>query len=258
MMNLLDLTILGPAMIAGIIVAVTHVPLGRQVLVRGIIFLDLAVAQIAGLGATAASVFFHEPSMLIVQVSTFTGALVGSFLLYQMEQRWAEIQEALIGSIFVIAASLNILLLAHDPHGGEQLQSLLAGQILWVGSEQLAIAGLMSLVVLLIWNFARKKIGGVLFYLAFSLAVTTSVQLVGVYLVFASLILPALASRHTSLVWGFAVALSGYGVGLVGSALFDTPAGPMIVLSIAFCSFIPFLLSGNKLLAVKKPEGTGN
>jgi zinc/manganese transport system permease protein len=231
----LEPALLLPALLAGLLILATHVPLGRIVLSRGIVFLDLAVAQIAGLGVMAAHQFGFE-SGLGVQAAAVTAALLGALLLGWTERRWPETQEALIGSAFVVAASVGILLLAHDPHGGEELQDLLAGQILWVGRTQLQWAGVVTafLGVLLLFPFSRKGLG---FYTVFAAAVTLSVQLAGVYLVFASLILPALAVRGLAgwkgLTPGWLLGALGYGLGLAASALMDWPSGAVIVCAIA-------------------------
>lgn len=138
-----DLSILGPALIAGLLVLATHVPLGREVLARGIIFIDLAVAQVAGLGVLAAHYFGDEPGALAVQAAAVTAALAAAVVLNYTEKRWAEIQEALIGALFILAASGGILLLAGSPRGGEHLRELLVGQILWVTPQALAITALV-------------------------------------------------------------------------------------------------------------------
>lgn len=243
-MNLaaLDLGILGPPLLAGLLVLATHVPLGRQVLARGIIFIDLAVAQIAGLGVILAQVSGSHMEELGVQLAAFGAALAGAAGLYLCERRWPQVQEAVIGSVFVLAATGAILLLAGDPQGGEHLKDLLVGQVLWVSGAQLWPAALLSGVVLALWfglAGARRSLG---FYLLFAVAVTASVQLVGVYLVFASLILPALGSRASDgrrgLLLAYGVGISGYVLGLMASAVFDLPAGPVIVWALALCALV--------------------
>src|SRR4249919_3751404 len=127
-----NFSILWPAMLAGLIVLSTHVPLGQQVLRRGIVFIDLAIAQVAGLGVTVAGAFGQDPHGLTVQVAACVAALAGALLLTWTEKAWPAVQEALIGVLFVAAASVELLLLANNPHGGEHLKDLLVGQILWV------------------------------------------------------------------------------------------------------------------------------
>ncbi len=229
---MITLDILGPPLLAGFLVCLTHVPLGRQVLDRGIIFLDLAIAQIAALGVLAALLINAELSNIWVQSIAVLSALTGAAGLQVCERFWPDIQEALIGATFVLAATASILFLAHNPHGAEQMQELLAGQILWVSYTQLIPVAVLYAVVLALLFFA-KSLGRWVFYVSFSLAVTASVQLIGVYLVFASLILPALAVRHiknSKALWiGYLVGILGYALGLLFSSLFDLPSGPLIV-----------------------------
>ena len=238
-MNLdaLDLSILGPAFAAGLLVLATHVPLGRQVLARGIVFIDLAIAQIAGLGVIAADAMGWEPQGFAVQISAVSAALLGAVMLTFTEKRWPALQEALIGALFVLAACAGILLLASNPHGGEHLKNLLVGQILWVSYRQLLPVALLTVILLVLWFGAGARLGRLGFYAIFAFAVTASVQLVGVYLVFASLIIPALAGRfhpaRRQLAVGYGVGVLGYALGLALSAVFDLPSGAVVVWALA-------------------------
>jgi zinc/manganese transport system permease protein len=289
-MNLasLDFSILGPALIAGLLVLSTHVPLGQQVLARGIIFIDLAVAQVAGLGVIAAHGFGWEPGTLGVQVAAVGAALLAALMLNETEKRWPEIQEALIGALFVLAASGGLLLLAGNPHGGEHLKELLVGQILWVSPQSLMAAALVYAAVLALWvglrtrlrtpafgdgieatsaasllrgprlhpgveaRGARQGWRGGAFYVLFAICVTVSVQLVGIYLVFASLILPALAVRRLrgvrQLAWGYGIGATGYVLGIVLSALADLPTGAVVVYTLAAAA-----LAAGRLRASNRP-----
>ena len=237
----LDWGILGPALIAGLLVLATHVPLGMQVLDRGIVFIDLAIAQIAGLGVIAAIALGLPENGWAVQVAAVCAALLGAVLLTWTERKAPEQQEALIGVMFILAACAGILLLAGNPHGGEHLKELLVGQILWVNSTQLLwLAGTSAALLALLLSGAMQRLGRFGFYGVFALAVTASVQLVGVYLVFSSLIIPALATRA----WrgprrqavAYALGAAGYGLGLALSALFDLPSGAVIVWALALCA----------------------
>jgi len=243
-MNLagLDAGILGPAMIAGLLVLATHVPLGTQVLTRGIVFIDLAIAQIAGIGVIAADAMGWEPQGWAVQVAAVSAALLGALVLTYTERRWPQIQEALIGVLFVLAACAGLLLLANNPHGGEHLKDLLVGQILWVNTTQLELMAVLSALLLGLWFGLGQRLGRLGFYIIFAMAVTASVQLVGVYLVFASLIIPALATRglggRERLAMSFLIGAAGYAVGLACSALFDLPSGAVVVLVMALLAGI--------------------
>jgi zinc/manganese transport system permease protein len=241
-MNLATLDLLLWPFIVGLLVLSTHVPLGRRVLARGIIFLDLAVAQLAVLGVVAAHALDLAADGWPTQLAAAAAALAGAAALAACERRWPQIQEALIGSTFVVAASAAVLLLAGDPHGGEHLAELLTGQILWATPEQaIRIAALYGgLLALMAWR--GERLGGLGFYLLFALAITASVQLVGVYLVFASLILPALAVRglppRIALRAGWALGALAYAAGLAASAWLDWPAGPAVVIGLAAATLV--------------------
>jgi zinc/manganese transport system permease protein len=236
------LSILWPALIAGVLVVMSHVPLGQVVLSRGIVFIDLAIAQVAGLGVIAAHSFGLGASGWTTQVAAASAALAGSLLLTWTERKRPEVQEALIGVLFVLASTAQILILANDPHGGEDLKDLLAGQILWVTRQQLVHAAILTGIFLLAWFRWRQQLGRVGFYVLFALVVTISVQLVGVYLVFTSLIVPAVATyRHPvrrQLALGYALALASYVVGLVLSAVLDLPSSPVIVWAMALIGLL--------------------
>jgi zinc/manganese transport system permease protein len=249
----LNLAILGPAFVAGLLVLSTHVPLGREVLKRGIIFIDLAIAQIAGLGVIAANIMELESGME-VQVAAVSAALVAAAVLTWSERRFPQVQEALIGVLFVLGATGSILLLASDPHGGEELKDLLVGQILWVNMETLGYVAVLYGAVLAVWfGLGRERIGHAGFYLLFAIVVTASVQLVGIYLVFASLIVPALATRPVSGTRGLSVALGmgvcGYGLGLVISAVTDWPTGAVIVWTLALLAVLVAPLTSQSTVA---------
>jgi zinc/manganese transport system permease protein len=235
----LDPTILGPACLAGVLVLSTHVPLGQHVLARGIIFIDLAIAQIAALGVLVAMYFGIDEHGVSVQFAAAAAALLGAALLTWTERRWPDQQEPLIGTLFVLAATGGLLVLADNPHGGEHLKELLIGQILWVSMSQLIPMALLSVVLLAAMFLLRARLNGLIFYGVFALAITASVQLVGVYLVFASLIMPALAtiglSGRKRTVVAYAVGVCGYVIGLALSAVLDLPSGALIVWTLAGC-----------------------
>ena len=242
----LDISILGPACLAGLIVLSTHVPLGKQVLARGIIFIDLAIAQIAALGVISAGFFGIDEHGLGVQVAAAIAALLGAGLLAWTDRRWPEYQEPLIGTLFVLAATGGLLLLANNPQGGEHLKDLLVGQILWVSYEQLIPAAVLSALLLGFMWLRRGRLAGLVFYALFALAITASVQLVGVYLVFASLIVPALATAGMGgrgrLVAAYVIGAVGYASGLALSAVLDLPSGALIVWTLAGCALLAQLV----------------
>jgi zinc/manganese transport system permease protein len=226
------LAILWPALAAGVLVTLTHVPLGMQVLDRGIVFIDLAIAQIAGLGVIAADAAGLPPFGWPAQVCALLAAVAGALVLNWTDKHWPAVQEAVIGVSFALAASGAILILAANPHGGEHLKELLVGQILWVTPQRLLPVALIYAAVLVAWFLFLERLGRMGFYVLFALVVTLSVQVVGLYLVFTTLIVPALATRGATrnrLLLGYALGAGGYVLGLVVSALADLPAGPGIV-----------------------------
>ncbi len=233
-LNELNLSIILPAMLTGLLVLSTHVPLGREVLKRGIIFLDIAIAQMAAMGVIVAHSLGLEDQPWLIQLVAVACALGGALLLNFTERRYADLQEAIIGTVFVLAATVGFILLSNNPHGHEHVTDLLSGQILWVNYGQLLPLCLISALVLLVWfRFpqVRYSLG---FYILFAIAITSSVQLVGIYLVFSSLIIPALAVSQ----WAYMIGVAGYLIGLFASTLFDLPAGPAIVWSLALLGLV--------------------
>jgi zinc/manganese transport system permease protein len=250
-----DLSLMIPALLAGILVLSIHVPLGQEVLKRGIIFIDLAIAQIAALGVIAAVVFGGQLSYWAIQLFAGFSALLGAVLIHYLEQCYSDTLEAIIGLLFVLAASGSLLLISYAPHGDALLHDLLVGQILWVNSQQLIWIAVLYSVLLLMW-FKLKNKWPIIFYLVFSLAVTASVQLVGIYLVFASLILPALASRCIQrpayqLLTAYGIGLLGYVLGLVASLQFDLPTGAVTVWTLLLAGltslFLRHVLIGSQI-----------
>jgi len=253
MSNWIDWGILGPAFVAGLIVLATHVPLGQEVLKRGIIFIDLAIAQVAGLGVIAAHAMDWDPHGFEVQVAAVSAALLAALGLHWTEKRWPKIQEPLIGTLFILAATGGILLLAGNPHGSEHLKELLVGQILWQTWPSLLPIAILTVLVLAARALMPGRLASLGFYLAFAVVVTASVQIVGIYLVFASLIIPALATtglrRGNRLVAGYVVGGLAYFIGIVTSFVLDLPTGAVIVWSMAAVSLVAGMLISDKRAA---------
>jgi zinc/manganese transport system permease protein len=248
-MNSIELEILLPAFIAGLLVLATHIPFGMRVLQRGVIFADLAVAQIAGLGVVVAGLLGLTEQPVLVQLIAVASALLGAALLAWIERRAPDVKEAYIGLTFVLAASLGILLMSRDVHAGEHLKDLLVGQILWVSQIQLIATALLTVTLLAIWKGLRQRLGNFGFYALFAVAITASVQLVGIYLVFASLIVPALATwRHPKrrYLFAFGIGMAGYAFGLLFSVWFDLPAGAAIVWAMMAC--------GSAMMLIRNPR----
>jgi zinc/manganese transport system permease protein len=175
-----------------------------------------------------------------VQLCALFFAGLCALFLHWLERFGERIQEALIGATFVVLASASVLLLAADPHGGEHLSNALSGQILWVNKTQLMLLAAAAVIALLGRRYLRHPL--LAFYIPFAIAITASVQAIGVYLVFASLIFPALAvirlaGRHATLV-GFGCGATGYVAGLSASLLLDLPSGPTLVVVLAITALL--------------------
>jgi zinc/manganese transport system permease protein len=246
----LQIEILWPALCAGLLILATHVPLGREVLQRGIIFLDLAIAQTAAFGVVLAGTFWMEESDghqdMFTTFIAVMAAITGSLVLYSIRKFEVRLQECFIGILFVLMATGIVLLLSADPHGGERLKEVLVGQILWLNVSDLVQLFIVYAVTLTLWLFCREKVGDWLFYPLFAITITLSTQIVGVYLVFASLIIPSVCTLHQQnpLIKAYALGITGYVVGLIVSASIDLPAGATIVWSLAIIACVYFVVMG--------------
>ena len=246
------ISLLAPAMAAGILISLVHVPLGQEVLRRGIIFLDLAVAQFAALGMILFQALapLDEYSLSFAYNRLLAGliaALICAAIFHRIEKRAGQYQEALIGCGFVLAASLGLLVVANSPTGGEEIKHVLEGQIPWTDWSHLFFVLPVFLFAFALWSFMPTK-RGKLFYPLFALTIPFSVSMIGVYLVFASLIFPALAviKSKNKFMTGFIVSVVAYFLGLVLSYLIDWPAGPAIVISMAGVGLFFFFLRQNR------------
>ena len=227
---------MAPAFVVGLIVTVVHAPLGIEVLKRGIVFIDLATAQVVGLAIIVLGLWIEEPSWLVRQSTSFAAGIGVALFFRWIERKSPDEQEAVIGSCFILAASVALLALADSPHGAEELRHVLSGQILFVDWSDIAAFAPIYGVVAALWLAVPRTRTGAGFFILFALAVTASVQLVGVYVVFASLILPALAARSAGgyvLTRALASGIAAVAAAILISALADLPAGPFLVVCFA-------------------------
>ena len=239
-----------------------HVYLGLHVLQRGVIFVDLALAQVAALGSILAFLAGYElesrPAYLCSLSATFLGAAI--FSLTRMREERIP-QEAIIGIVYAVSAAAGVLALDRAPHGSEHLKTVLVGAILWVGwADVLKTAGICAGAGLFHWVFRRRFLvlswgkGGdaprglwdFLFYASFGVVITSAVQIAGVLLVFSFLIVPAVCAALFSerigvrlgIGWGVGFAVSA--IGCSASYLADLPTGATVV-----CTFgLALVLAG--------------
>lgn len=236
MINPIELSIIAPALLVGVLVILTHVPLGIEVFKRGIIFIDVAVAQTAALGMIIAHQIFpniDHGHNFIEQIFAFLAAILVGIILTFTDKKFPKFQEAIIGSTFILAASLSIIILSKNAHGAEDFQNILAGQILWSSFKDVIWLAIFYAPILAIWFLCKNKIGNVGFYLLFALTITASVQIIGIYLVFSFLILPAFVginfkNYQKQIFFSYLIAAIGLGLGIALSSFYDYPTGPTI------------------------------
>jgi zinc/manganese transport system permease protein len=238
-----------------------HAYLGFHVLSREVIFVDIALAQIAALGATGAFLFGFELDTWESYAAGLGFTILGALVLALTRSRTRSVpHEAIIGVVYAVSSAGAVLLADRTPHGAEHLRGMLVGSILSVrGREVLEVAILYALIGLFHWLCRRPfflistdperayregwavRAWDFLFYASFGVVVTSSVRIAGVLLVFSYLIVPALAgillaSRiGTRLVVGW---LFGAGVSvaaMLASAALDLPTGATVVCAFGLC-----------------------
>ena len=251
-----------------------HAYLGIHVIARKVIFVDLALAQIAGLGAVYGvflGLSFESDSLLIKAISvgfTFLGALLISMTRSTNER---VPHEAIIGIIYASALSLTILLTSNLPHGAEEVQQMLAGSILWVRPQEVIQTALLYLFIGLIhitfrrqffelsYNLAVKntltpsmRLWDFLFYATFGIVVTSSVGIGGVLLVFGYLVIPSVIGiiiadnlrSRLLIAWFVGVIMSILGVYF--SYYADLPSGPTIVVFLSMALILVSLIKNKR------------
>ncbi len=231
--------------------------LGIHIIAREVIFVDLALAQMAALGSTVAVLFHISPDTLLGYVFAFTFTTIGAFVFaitHVQRERQRVPQEAIIGITFVVASAAAILVSARTQQGHEAVEEMLVGSILWVTWAKVVRLLAIFLGVGIFHWFLRKRFFTIslqeteaersgwniqwwdfLFYASFGVAVTAAVPIAGVLLVFTFLVVPAviafLFTRKPRILvaisWGGAAVACAFG--LAGSYQFDLPTGPLIV-----------------------------
>lgn len=267
MLDLTTLAILAPAFCECLVLVGIHAYLGIHVIKRQIIFVDLAIAQIAALGALVAFLFGIQPHTLASYWFSLGLATIGAAIFALCRFRDSKVpQEAVIGLVYAIAAAVAILLIDKAPHGAEQLKDILVGSLLWVKWQSIAIAATVYSAVGIVHYVFRDKfllisedpeearrrginvrLWDFLFFLLFGVVITLSVDVAGVLIVFVFLVAPAIMavtitdrlSSQLLIGWGLGVVVTV--LGLVASYVWDLPTGPAIISCYAV---VVLLLSG--------------
>ncbi|TWO73055.1 metal ABC transporter permease [Caenimonas sedimenti] len=207
-------------------------PLGAQVLARGVVFIDLAVAQVAACGVLVLAMLVDHPGLWATSASVAVAALTGAALVWWLASRWPAQREALIGLVYVAGAGISVMAASLDPHGRERLTALLAADVLWAAWPAVALLGIVAALVLMCaasgW-LARD----VVFYPVFALALSAAVPVLGLYLVFALLIAPALwSARGVRVPVIIVLAAVVSTAGLAASWALDLPSGACVAVGL--------------------------
>jgi zinc/manganese transport system permease protein len=243
--------------LACLVLSINHVYLGIHVIARKVIFVDLALAQIAALGATYALTLGYDPNMDALKVSAFSLAFTfvgaGAFAVARMRRERVP-QEAFIGIIYAAASAAAILILSKSATGGEELKHMLVGDVLLVSLSSVLNMALLYGSIGLFHAIFRKKFlaisldpesaegsginirfRDILFYMSFGVVITKSVAIVGVLLVFSYLVVPAVIAQMWAesvrgrLLLGWLIAILASTLGILWSFYFDYPTGPAVV-----------------------------
>jgi len=254
--------------LACLILTGVHAYLGLHVIEREVIFVDLALAQIASFGATLGFLWgfgLHStPGYLIALGFTLFGAAV--FAATRLRKPVVP-QESLIGIVYAVSAAASILILSRAPEGGEELKALLVGHLLFVDwQEILKVAMLYSVIGVIHWAFRRQLLlisqdperafsqglrvrwWDFLFYATFGFVVTSSVELAGVLLVFSFLIVPAVCGALLAktighrLTIGWVAGVLTTMAGITASYCWDLPTGATVVCAFGACLIVCALL----------------
>lgn len=255
---------------ACLIIAVALGWFGLHVLQRGVIFVDLALAQVAALGTTYAVFLGHEPDEPMAYVLGLLFTVLGAVAFSLLRRFEARVpQEAIIGIAYAASAGAGSMMLdfASDPHGAEKLQHLMVGNIVWVTWTEIGALVAVCVVVGALHFVARRTLlrisfdpegaeregvrvpmWDMLFYLTFGLVITTIVHVAGVLLIFSYLIVPAVIAKlfvdgvGRRLLFAYAVSVP---VSLLGvSVSYEHAAGPIIVVLLAGCLVLGLVVWG--------------
>lgn len=271
-----------PAFAECLVLVGIHSYLGLHVLRRKVIFVDLALAQIAALGITVAFLFGVDPTSQGAYWFSFGFTIIGAAIFSLSRLRHDKIpQEAVIGLVYALAAAVAFLVLDRAPHGAEHIKEILTGNILWVQWRTIGLAaGVYALVGLFHFIFRHQfilisdhpeqaynsgmnvRLWDFLFYLSFGVVITHSVNTAGVLLVFVFLVVPAIATMLLTdklwlqLVIGWSMGTLVSALGLVLSYNADLPSGPtvaavygLVLLLLALTVYV--IRSGNALRALR-------
>jgi zinc/manganese transport system permease protein len=240
-----------------------HAYFGIHILERGVIFLDLSLAQFIALGIAFSFFFGHESTGQYVFAIIF--AVIGASILSFSRQISRSVNiEAFIGVLYVFSLAGSVLILDRTPHGLEEFQAIMNGNILWLTSKDILHAFVLYAVIGIFQFIFRKKFFALtfgtehgffwefLFFLSFAFVLVSSVQIAGILQVFSFLVIPALIGRLYTreplkiLLAGWAIGFLASVFGVFFSYRLDIPTAPLIVASLSVAFFIILILRSRK------------
>jgi zinc/manganese transport system permease protein len=264
-------------LVAGLVLTGIHAYFGLHVLARGVIFVDLSLAQVAALGLAVAILAGHSAHSEAGYWYALAFAIAGAALFAAARPYETSLpQEAIIGIVYAVSAALGVIVLDRAPLGAEHIKQLIIGSILTVTPKDVGqlfvLYGAIGILHFICWRPLaevsfhphlaatpqRRFLWDVVFYISFALVVTSSVRIAGVLLVFSYLIVPAaLASllavhfhRRLLIAWGLGAALTA--VGLYTSWTLDLPTGPAIVTVFGSAVALAALAAAARQLTLRK------
>lgn len=239
--------------LACLLLIVIHTYFGIHILERGIIFVDLALAQFIGIGLALSFLLGGERHILLSLIFALLGALI--LAVSKRAAKYVNI-EAFIGVLYIFSVSTAILILDRSPHGLEEFKNIINGNIIWVTPEEILSTFILYALVGALHIVLRKKFfalsfegkGGFwlefLFFASFAIVLVKSVRMAGILQVFSFLVIPALIGRLFSRK-PFNVLMTGWLLGAIvslgGIALsykYDIPTAPVIVVSLSIIFFV--------------------
>lgn len=249
----LDMAIIGPPLLVGLLILASAAPLGLIITRRRGPFTSLALAQTAACGLTAGTSLWGAPNVLVIEVTGLVAVLACAAGLATLGQR-TRAPEVAAGAIFAMTASLQLVLLARAGDAAAQVNALLIGRVLTISPQLLVGTILLACAALMIWWLHEAIRRPLIFHLLLAVVAFVAVQIAGLLVTLIVVTVPAAAVGRAPSSWqpliAFNIGVVGYALGLVVSAIATTPAGPTIV-----CVTVPVAALAYQVIGLTMPNG---
>ncbi len=229
--------ILLPAILFSFVLSSLAIPMGLRVISKGIIFLDIAIAQISVLGSTLANLIlphYLQNNGIILQLGATLLSIVGAIIFYIVGEKIRDSKEfeSLIGITYIFSATLTTFILAITHISTDMIDIIFSGKLLFLTYRELSIISVVYVIILLLWLKFNIFQNNLYFYIAFAIVVSLAMPIVGIYFMFSILIIPALlfAKSKFSIIFGICFSVIVIIFGAILSILFDYPSGLIIVI----------------------------